>query len=77
MTDFMIQTNIYFACTEEGERERIRLAKYLMDYDESLSWGITVKTLQLDLPCIILNYPMEEAGFVAEALTLWEDTKDD
>ncbi len=77
MTDFMIQTNIYFDCTEEGNLGRLRLAKYIMDHDDSCSWRIIVTTLQVNLPSIILTYPITAAGSVAKALTLWEETKDD
>ena len=77
MTNFSIETRLYFDCNEKAQEERLHLAKYLPIFDSGESWHISVTTLHLDVPSIVLTYPITEALSVARALTLWEDTKDD
>tara|TARA_Y100000296_G_scaffold10404_1_gene11862 strand:+ start:42 stop:275 length:234 start_codon:yes stop_codon:yes gene_type:complete len=77
MTNLRIQTNLHFDCNEKAEEERLHLARHLFDCDMNDSWFISVRTLYLDIPSIVLTYPITEAESVAKALTLWEETKDD
>ena len=77
MTNFSIETRLYFDCNEKAHEERLHLAKYLSIFDSGESWHISVRTLHWDVPSIVLTYPITEAVSVARALTLWEETKDD
>ncbi len=76
MTNYSIQTNLHFDCTEKAEEERLHLARYLTVVGKDRLWFISVRTLYLDIPSIVLTYPITEAESVAKALTLWEETKD-
>jgi hypothetical protein len=73
MANYSVQTNLYFDCNEKAYEERIKLARYLDDYEKDCSWEIHVITLQMDIPSIVLIYPVAEAKSVAKALTLWEE----
>ena len=77
MANYRIQTNLHFDCTEKAEEERLHLARYLTVVGQNRLWYVSVRTLYLDIPSIVLTYPITEAEYVAKALTLWEETKDD
>ena len=77
MTNYSVQTRLYFDRNEKAEEERLHLARYLLNCDTNDSWFISVRTLYLDVPSIVLTYPITEAESVAKALTVWEETKDD
>lgn len=72
-----IETRLYFDCNEKAEEDRIKLARHLIESDKSSRWEIHFTTfgkrslLSMDMPCIILTYPVAEANNVAKTLTLW------
>ena len=76
MTNYSVQTSLLFELNVKAEEERLHLARYLLDCDMNDSWFISVTTLYLDIPSIVLTYPITEAESVAKALTVWEETKD-